>query len=419
MSEDRRTEVVVVGAGPAGSAAAITLGRAGIETTLVDRARFPRDKCCGDGLTTGALRRLEALGLELSSVASFTPLTALAVRSPSGRTTTLPLHAGRGCSAAVARRVDLDTALVDLARPVAKVLEGAGLEAIEVAPTGEVRVGLSDGTSIVANRVIAADGAWSPTRRAIGGGRGPGDLGEPNFYAYRAYVSGVRAEALDRLWVSFPNALLPGYLWSFPVGESVNIGICLERPSDGGAGLAAAWREALADPFLRSLLGSDAVLESPARAWPIPAALTNTELVGFGGRVLFVGDAAGAADPFTGEGIAQALESGLQAADAVAATRGDPAATALTYRHLIRGSLGREHAIAIRLRALLSHPLGARGAVRMAGLNAFTRREVGRWMYEDYPRDIALTPERWRRATFTAPPPYAGPARVAPIESAV
>jgi menaquinone-9 beta-reductase len=413
VSASLSTDVLVVGAGPAGAAAAIALGRAGIETTLVDRARFPRDKCCGDGLTTGALRRLETLGLELSSVASFTPLTALSVRSPSGRTTTLPLDAGRGCSAAVARRVDLDAALVDLARPVVSVREGAGLESVETAPTGEVQVSLTDGTVIVANRVIAADGAWSPTRRAIGAERAPGELAEPNFYAYRAYVTGVRAEALDRLWVYFPETLLPGYVWSFPVGETVNIGICLERPAEGGAALAATWRTALADPFLRSLLGDEAVLEAPARAWPIPASLNDTELTGLGGRVLFAGDAAGAADPFTGEGIAQALETGVLAAEAVGATRDDSASTAVAYRRLVQRSLGREHSIATRLRSLLSHPLGARGAVRMAGLSAFTRREVGRWMYEDYPRGVALTPERWRRATFRAAPPYAEAAGVA------
>ncbi|HEV8116663.1 MAG TPA: FAD-dependent oxidoreductase, partial [Acidimicrobiales bacterium] len=79
-------DVAVVGGGPAGSAAAITLARAGRDVVLVDKATFPRDKCCGDGLTTGALRHLEALGLRPDAVASWQPVTRTIIRSPSGRT---------------------------------------------------------------------------------------------------------------------------------------------------------------------------------------------------------------------------------------------------------------------------------------------------------------------------------------------
>src|SRR5207245_2807378 len=84
-------DVTVVGGGPAGAAAAITLARAGRDVVLVDRARFPRDKCCGDGLTTGALRRLEQLGLRPESVASWRPIEDVFVRSPSGREAVYPL----------------------------------------------------------------------------------------------------------------------------------------------------------------------------------------------------------------------------------------------------------------------------------------------------------------------------------------
>ena len=68
---DHRVDVVIVGGGPAGSAAAITLARAGRSVTVIDKASFPRDKCCGDGLTTGALRRLEGLGLSPSAIPSW------------------------------------------------------------------------------------------------------------------------------------------------------------------------------------------------------------------------------------------------------------------------------------------------------------------------------------------------------------
>src|ERR1700687_3317777 len=111
-----RADVVVVGAGPVAAAAAISVARAGREVVLVDKARFPRDKCCGDGLTTLALRELEALGLRPEGIASWTWVDAAWLRSPSGRTVELPLPSKSAWHAAIARRTELDTALVDLAR---------------------------------------------------------------------------------------------------------------------------------------------------------------------------------------------------------------------------------------------------------------------------------------------------------------
>ena len=93
--------VVVVGGGPAGAAAAITLARAGTDVLVVDKARFPRDKCCGDGLTADALRQLEDLGLRPESVPDWQPVTDVFVRSPVGRTVQFTLPAGQGQFAAV------------------------------------------------------------------------------------------------------------------------------------------------------------------------------------------------------------------------------------------------------------------------------------------------------------------------------
>src|SRR5215218_8628619 len=111
----RSVDVVVVGAGPAGTAAAITLARAGRDVVVVDKATFPRDKICGDGLTTAALRELEDLGLAPSDVASWQRVDDVVVRSPSGRTVRFPLPRDRGQYAVIARRADLDAALVRLA----------------------------------------------------------------------------------------------------------------------------------------------------------------------------------------------------------------------------------------------------------------------------------------------------------------
>ncbi|HEY2636057.1 MAG TPA: FAD-dependent oxidoreductase, partial [Solirubrobacteraceae bacterium] len=121
-------DVAVVGAGPAGTAAAVRLARAGRDVVVLDRARFPRDKCCGDGLTTDALRRLDRLGLDPKAVASWQAVDDIVVRSPSGRVARLPFPRDQGTYAAVARRRDLDAALVELARDAgATVLDGCAL----------------------------------------------------------------------------------------------------------------------------------------------------------------------------------------------------------------------------------------------------------------------------------------------------
>src|SRR5215510_9565671 len=110
-------DVVVVGAGPGGVGAAITAAAAGCSVVCVDKARFPRDKTCGDGLTTGALRLLESLGLTRSELlaAGTVEVRETVIVSPTGRRVSLPLPTDRGIHAAVVARRDLDAALVALA----------------------------------------------------------------------------------------------------------------------------------------------------------------------------------------------------------------------------------------------------------------------------------------------------------------
>ncbi|MFM9133540.1 MAG: NAD(P)/FAD-dependent oxidoreductase, partial [Actinomycetota bacterium] len=106
------TRVLVVGAGPAGVACAMGLQRAGASVSVVDKASFPRDKCCGDGLTTSALRHLETLGLDARAVPNARECSVVRVHTPRGRTVELDLPAGSGTYAVIAPRLDLDDALV-------------------------------------------------------------------------------------------------------------------------------------------------------------------------------------------------------------------------------------------------------------------------------------------------------------------
>ncbi len=404
-----RCDLVVIGAGPAGTAAAIEAADAGLDVVVVDKARFPRDKCCGDGLTTSALRHLDELGFDPSTVPSWQSLDHVHLRSPAGRDVALPLPTTDGrYFGAVCRRAELDRALVELARRRgATVLEGHPLEAITAHPDG-VTVDVA-ATRLEAPYVVAADGMWSPTRKLLGAGptsyRG-------DWHAFRQYFDRVDGPAADRLLVWFEPDLLPGYAWSFPLGDgAVNVGFGIQR---GGAhriqDMNHLWPQLLERRHVATALGPDARPEAPHRAWPIPARLGKLPLTD--GRVLFVGDAAGAADPMTGEGIGQALETGRLAVGAIRRHLVDPDRATAWYRRELGRGMVRDHRLAGMLSSALGNRRLAEASIAATALTPWTRREFGRWLYEDYPRAALFTPGRWSRALLS--PRGAFPADAAP-----
>jgi geranylgeranyl reductase family protein len=398
------TDVVVVGGGPAGATAAATLARAGHDVILVDKARFPRDKFCGDGLTTGALRRLDALGLDPSLVPSWRVVDDMVLRTPSGREVTFPLPRTGGQYAAVAKRVELDAAVLDLARQAgALVHDGHACVAAEQHDDRVVLEVEGIGT-IQARYAIGADGMWSPLRKMLGVAV-PGYRGE--WHAFRQYFDNVSAEARNELYVSFEPDFLPGYFWSFPVGDDgANVGFGIRRGGGFRVGaMKTLWPELLERPHIRALLGPDATPASPHRAWPIPARVDT--ISHSTGRVLFVGDAAAATDPLTGEGIGQALATGEWAAEAIIAAgpaRADDARR--RYEQAVHDELVADHKMAELLSRAMSHRKGVRIAVRMAGATDWTRRNFARWLFEDYPRALIATPRRWHQGMFTGPGAY-------------
>jgi geranylgeranyl reductase family protein len=401
VSPTTTTDVVVVGGGPAGAAAAITLARADHDVVVLDRADFPRDKTCGDGLTTLALRRLAELGFDPAPIPSWTAVEDFSIRSPSGRWVRLPLPRDAGLYAAVARRLELDAELLGLARTAgAKVLDACACTGASAAED-HVLVETANGEAIRTRYLIGADGMWSPTRKFLGAPHEAGYRGE--WHAFRQYFRDVGERAQRELVVWFEPDFLPGYLWSFPVaGGGANVGFGIWRGGSYTVGaMAQLWEDLLRRPQVREVLGERAVAEAPHRAWPIPARIDQVTLSA--GRAMWVGDAAGACDPMTGEGIGQALETGVWAAEAVIHHPSEPAEVRNEYERKVRQNLVPDHRMAMLLVRALRHRRGNRFPLWLVDRNDWTRRNFARWLWEDYPRALIATPGRWHRGMFTGP----------------
>jgi geranylgeranyl reductase family protein len=336
-------DLIVAGGGPAGASAAWRAATAGARVLLCDKARFPRDKPCGDGLTPRAVASIAALGLE-NELKQFNRIEKLRVNG-AGRELTFdwPRSDSFPDYGYVVARTDLDEMLLRHAQEAgAEVREQTSVLA-PIVEDGIVR-GLrvrSNGTDeeLRASVIIAADGASSPVARALGMVM---DARRPVGLAVRAHFDAKRPAADDEVIESYlelrdGDALLPGYGWIFPMGSGrINVGVGILSTYKG-------WRDVntahLMDVFMRSLpkeweLPDISSLRSSGqlKGWRLP--------MGFGVRppwrpgAIACGDAAGVVNPFNGEGISEAVESGVVGAEvALAAMDGRGPSDLSEYEH--------------------------------------------------------------------------------------
>lgn len=310
-------DVIVVGAGPAGSSAACHLAWYGLHVLVIEKERFPREKACGDALVPRAVRAVERLGVELSTGQSIDG--ASIHHTISHRGAYRDFRRMLGGPGHVVSRTWLDRRLLDRAL-------SAGVEIVRgtvrsVAPGGDgrrarVAARIAGVTSMLeASFVVVAAGAAAeiaeiehphpPEDRLWG-------------VARRGYVR-VSAPPARDLQLFFPilyrGEAMPGYGWVFPAGgDRLNVGVGLTRtPASRGIATAAVYED-----FLRTQLRSNpAMVNGAPIGEPIGAPIPLSIRTGARSPVLYVGDAAGLANPFTGEGLAMALESGELAAAAI------------------------------------------------------------------------------------------------------
>jgi menaquinone-9 beta-reductase len=316
-----RYDALVVGGGPGGAATAYHLSRGGARVLLCEKAAYPREKVCGDGLTPRAVAALDAMGLH-EEYQSWSRHAGLKVHG-GGVVIELPWPELEGLpSFGLCRpRTDLDQLLAEQAARagatvwaatdvVGPLVEGGLVRGAVVRREGE------DPVDVRAEVVVAADGASSRFAQALALARDPG---RPIGVAIRQYFRSERhvdpwIDSYLELWRD--NDLLPGYGWVFPMADgTVNVGVGLLNTSDQFRNLN--YRQLLKDwaPTAGRDWGfalDDAV--GRPRSAPLPMAANRHPPLHRG--VMFVGDAAGLVNPFNGEGIDYAMESGELAAEA-------------------------------------------------------------------------------------------------------
>lgn len=310
---DERREVLIVGGGPAGSAAAILFARAGHDVLLIDSARFPRDKVCGESVSPGAWAALDALGLS-DDVRRLAPqaIHGMTLTAPGGTSFRGEYRDAARPGFAIRRRAFDDALLNAAARAGAEVRQG--LRAVELLRDGDAVAGVAAEdraglrTPLRARLVITADGRRSLIARRLGLLREHPRLRK---YAVRGYWDGLQGLGP---WGEL-HVTRGAYCGVAPLGpRRGNVAFVVDRrdmPAAAGD-LESFYRRTLARwPRLVERLAG-ATLSEPPRALG-PLALEAREVWAPG--TLLVGDAAGFFDPFTGEGITLALRSALWAAE--------------------------------------------------------------------------------------------------------
>jgi flavin-dependent dehydrogenase len=354
----RNADVLVIGGGPAGSAAAMTLARAGARVRLIERAVFPRDKLCGDTLNPGALSILDRLGVGDRVRACALPITGMMVTGP-GAEVSADYPDGL-CGMSVTRRCLDQLVLNAAAEAGAGVETGVGVSepVIEDGRVVGVRLASRGHEVCRASVVIAADGRGSRLASPV---NLASYASKPRRWAFGAYFSdvsrmGARGEMHIRRGAYIGVAPLPGGL--------TNVSVVFDRLRPAAAGRdeqQAIVRRALnADAMLRDRF-ADATQVSPVTV--LGPLAVNARAAGCPG-LLLAGDAAGFVDPMTGDGLRFALRGGELAANAAL----DELASGRPAFHRLYAQRRREFATKWRINRGLRVMVGSPGAVSLAGL---------------------------------------------------
>lgn len=339
MDQAREQEVIVVGAGPSGSATAAALAQKGHNVLLVDRHSFPRDKICGDAVGVGVIKLLYQLGMADKIRAAverreFYPLQTMRLVSPSGQALQAEFTGGEhGEESYIAPRLYFDAVLqqhaVDSgahflqAEVKEPIIENGRVVGVLAQANGETKayhsqvvVGADGVTSTITRHLRPESGQHRDMHRAV---------------ALRAYIDDLEIHPHEVEFYLY-REISPGYAWIFPTSDhsaNIGLGMRLDIFRRGKRSLKKLLQDFLNMPDIRGRLRQGGILRDVA-SWPLNFGSQEHLQHAFDGALL-VGDAAGLINPLTGGGIHNGLVSAMIAAETIddALRQGDPSRAAL------------------------------------------------------------------------------------------
>jgi geranylgeranyl reductase family protein len=381
-------DVVIVGAGPAGSTAAYFLAQAGARVCLVDRQPFPRDKICGDVLLSPGLARLARMNLA-DWLQQYNAPGAIRLSSPNGQAATLLLD--RADYGRIIPRLELDEMMLRQAtRAGAEFIAGATLTGMTRLASDRLRLTGVGGLCLESKMLITADGAHAAFSRSLGLVQK-----SPDYVAVRAYFAHVAGG--DKLFeLHFDPAVMPGYAWIFPLHEgraNVGLGTLVQRSRRREVNLKQLFQRFIAtNPYAQERLVG-ATMVGPLKGHPLRTQMSGVTPVA--DNILVAGEAAGLVNPLNGEGIGTAIISGELAGQYAAAAlhRGDFSAGGLAgYAHALHRQVGRQHRVGALLRRILEQPPVMNRVVRRAGHDPEFGLLIAKVIIEALPPTAAFSP---------------------------
>lgn len=391
------TQVVIIGAGPGGATASIFLAKAGIKHFIIDKAIFPRDKICGDALSGKSITILKDIDKGLlqklkTKTDQYLNCWGVQFIAPNGKALTLPLRENKNDPSGfrggfVVKRNVFDNDLFNLIdKHFATVKTGCTVKDI-TDHTDQIEIIYDEAgvhKSIYCEMVIGAEGDRSIVAKKLAGHKM-----DPRYYAagLRGYYKNVSGFHPDKfIELHFINEVLPGYLWIFPLPNNeanVGIGLLSQKIRSKNLRIKEMMLNAIKNnPILKDRF-KDAELIGDIKGWGLPLGAKKRNISG--NRFLLVGDAASLIDPFTGEGIGNAMLSGKYAADIIKdALIGNNFSEEFlkSYDEKIYNRLSNEMQLSYRIQRLVNRPWLFNFLANKAVRNK-TVQETMSFMFED------------------------------------